>query len=116
MTTRVDPALEVARDVGDRLASAERDVRLQRDDVAAELAHGDLERRPRAQRRLVEQHRDVAAVERVGRRRLRGRATRSAFTCAASSQAALEIGGVEVEHREEVLRRGRRQVASDHRA
>jgi hypothetical protein len=35
---RVDPALEIARDVGDRLAPAERDVRLQRDDVAAELA------------------------------------------------------------------------------
>ena len=72
---RVDPALEVARDVGDRLAAAERGVRLQRDHVAAELADGDLERRARAQRRLLEQHRDVPAAERVGGRRLAARAT-----------------------------------------
>ena len=62
MTTRVDPALEVARDVGDRLALPERDVGLQRDEMAAELADRDLERRARPQRRLLEQHRDVAAV------------------------------------------------------
>ena len=33
--------------------------------LPAELAHGDFERRARAQRRLLEEHRDVAAAERV---------------------------------------------------
>ena len=59
-----DPALEVARDVLDRLAAAERDVGRRLDHVAAELADGDRERRPRAQRRLVEQQRDVPAGQR----------------------------------------------------
>ena len=98
----VDPALEIARDVGDRLAPAERDVRLQRDHVAAELADRDLERRARAQRRLVEQHRDVAAVERVGGRRMPPERA-VGLHLRGELQAALEIGGVEVEDREEVF-------------
>ena len=109
---RVDPALEVARDVGDRLALPERHVRLQRDDVAAELAHGDLERRARAQRRLLEQHRDVTAVERVARSAPARPSERSAFSCARELEAALEIGGVEVEDREEVLAASSRGVSA----
>ena len=101
----VDPAFEVARDVGDRLAAAERDVGLQRDDMPAELADRDLERRPRAQRRLVEQHRRRAGRSRHRRSAPCRPSERSAFTWAASSQAALEIGGIEVEDREEILAR-----------
>ena len=64
---------------------------------AAQLADGDLERRSRPQRRLVEQHRDVAAVERVGGRRVAAeRAVR--LQLRGELEAALEIGGVEVEH------------------
>ena len=101
----VDPALEVARDVGDRLAPSERGVGLQRHDVAAELADGDLERRARAQRRLLEQHRDVAAV-RARRPSAPARPSeRSAFTCAASSRQRSRSAGVEVEDRQEVLAR-----------
>ncbi len=40
-TAAVHPALEIARDVFDGLAAAERDVRRRFDDLAAELAHGD---------------------------------------------------------------------------
>ena len=98
----VDPALEVARDVGDRLAQPERDVRLQRDEMAAELADRDLEGRARPQRRLVKQHRDVAAVERVGGRRLAPQRS-IRLELRGELQAALEVGGVEVEHRQEVF-------------
>ena len=44
----VDPALEVSGDVGNGFALAERDVRLQRHDLTAQLADRDLERRSRA--------------------------------------------------------------------
>ena len=60
----VHPALEVARHVLDRLAAAERDVLGRLDDVAAELADRDLERRAGPERRLLEQQRDVPALER----------------------------------------------------
>ena len=103
---RVDPALEVARDVGDRLAPSERRVGLQRDDVAAELADGDLEGRPGAQRRLLEQHRDVPAVERVGRRRLAAERP-VGLHLRRQIEAALEVGRLEVEDRQEILPRVR---------
>ena len=80
-----DPALEVARDVLDRLAPAERDVRRRLDHVAAELADRDRERRARAQRRLVEEQRDVPAGER------RARAARPA--CARRLQRRRQIAG-----------------------
>ncbi len=63
------PAFEVAGDVGDGLARAERAFLRRHDHVAAELVHGDLERRARPQRRLVEQQRDVLAGQRLRRRR-----------------------------------------------
>src|SRR5581483_7237127 len=66
----IDPAFEVAGDVGDRLALPEGDIGLERDDVAAELADRDFEGGPRPQRGLLEQKRDVASVQRVGGRRL----------------------------------------------
>ena len=65
----VDPALEVAGDVVDRLAIGVHDVGGDLDHVAAELADADGERHARAQRRLLEQQADVPAVERVRRRR-----------------------------------------------
>ncbi len=60
-----DPALEVAGDVGDGLAAAERNVFRRLDRVAAELADRNLERRARAQRRLLEEQRNVQALERL---------------------------------------------------
>ena len=61
----VDPAVEVARDVRDALADAEADVaRRKVDRVAAELAHAGLERHPRPQARLLEQHRQRLARQR----------------------------------------------------
>ena len=99
---RIDPALEIARDVGHRLAPAERDVRLQRDQVPAELADRDLEGRARAQRRLVEEHRDVAAAQRLGRRRMASERA-VGLHLRRELQAALEVGRVEVQDRQEVL-------------
>ena len=82
----VHPALEVAGDVVDRLAAAERDVLRRLDDVAAELADGDLEGRAGAQRRLLEQQRDVLAFERTDVAHAAPRAR--AFNSAASSRQA----------------------------
>ena len=59
-----DPALEIAGHVRDRLAAAERHVGRRLDDVAAELAHRNLKRGSGPQRRLLEEQRDVAALER----------------------------------------------------
>ena len=58
---RIHPALEIARDVGGRLASAQRHIRRNQNRIPAELADRDLEGHPRAQRRLVEEQRDVAS-------------------------------------------------------
>ena len=66
------PALEIARHVLDRLAPAERHVLRRLDHVAAELADRNLERRSGAQRRLLEQQRDVPAFERTDVRHARG--------------------------------------------
>ena len=98
----VDPALEVARHVGDGLAPAERDVRLQRDHLPAEFPHGDLERRPRPKRGLLEQHRHIAAVSTsaVG---ACGPSGRSAFIRMARSMQRSSSAGIEVEDREEIL-------------
>ena len=73
------------------------------DDVTAELVHRDFECRPRPQRRFFEQHRHVPAVERVGSRRLP--AERSIrLHLRGKIQTALDIRGIEVEHREKILR------------
>ncbi len=98
----LDPALEIASHVDGRLALAERGDRVWRDDVAAELAHGDLEGRDRAQRRFLEQQRDVSAAERVrGRGLLSQRAI--ALDACRQRKARLELGGLEVENRHEIL-------------
>ena len=98
---RAHPALEVARDVLERLADAFGELRRKMQRVAAELADGDLERRPRPQRRLLEQQRDVQPGE-CGRRltsepavdlHLRG-----------GRQQAIEIDRRQVENGQEVLR------------
>ena len=72
------------------------------DHVPAELANRDLERRARAQRRLLEQHRDVAAAERVGRRRLAPERP-VGLQLRGEIEAALEVGRIEVEDRQEIL-------------
>ena len=92
----VDPSLQITGHVGDRLAASERHVGLQRHDVAAELAHRDLERRSRSQRRLVEEQRDVPPVERVGGRRMAAERA-IGLHLRRERQAVLEIGGVEIE-------------------
>ena len=66
---RIDPALEVAGDVVNRLAVGVHDVGRNLHHVAAELAHADRERHARTQRGLFEEQADVASVERVCRRR-----------------------------------------------
>ena len=64
----VDIAREHARGVGDGLAAAELHLLAgEHDGVAAELAHRDVERDARARRRLVEDHRQRLAGERLAR-------------------------------------------------
>ncbi len=83
-------------------ASAERRVRLQGQHVAAQLVNGDLEGRARPQRRLLEQHRDMTAAEHVGGRRVAAERP-IGLELRREVETALEIGRVEVEHRQEVL-------------
>src|SRR5204862_1761213 len=78
------------------------------DDMAAELADGDLECRPRAKRRLVEEHRDVAAIECIGGRRMAAERA-IGFRFGGEREAALEVGGLEVEDGQEILARERRR-------
>jgi hypothetical protein len=73
--------------------------------VAAELANRDLERRAGTQRRLVEQQRDVAAVEQIARRCLPSERT-IRLHLRGDLQATLEVRGLEVEHRQEVFPHG----------
>ena len=54
---------------------------------AAELADGDLERRPRPERRLLEEQADVPAAERARRRRASCRAGGRALTWRASASS-----------------------------
>ena len=62
----VDIARQHARGIGDRLAAAELHfLPGEHDDVAAELAHRDIERHARARRGLVEDHRQRLAGERL---------------------------------------------------
>ena len=71
----VDVAREHARRIGDGLAAAELHLLAgQHDGLAAELAHGDVERDARARRRLVEDHRQRLAGERPVWRTRRRRA------------------------------------------
>ena len=98
----VHPPLEIARDVGDRLALPQRHVGLQRHHVAAQFTHGNLEGRARAQRRLVEQQRQMPAVERVrGRRMAAERAV--GLHVRRELQAAIEIRRIEIEDRQKIL-------------
>ena len=97
-----DPTLEIAGHVLDRLASAERDLGRRLDDFAAELAHGDHRRRPRAKGRLFEQERDVHPGQ-----RLRAGAARGALALHLGGQLqhALELDVTEIEDRQKVFRR-----------
>ena len=98
----MDPPFEISGDVGDRLAPSQRHVGLQRDDLSAQLAHGDFEGGPRPKRRLFEQHRHVPAREHA-----RGRSIRAAGALRLHPErqleAAFEIDGFEVGDRQEVL-------------
>ena len=86
ITSAAHPAFEVARDVLRAARARRRRIPGQVQRVAAELADRDLERRPRAQRGLLEEQRDVRALSAfavgafVPRRR-------SAFSCAARSSS-----------------------------
>ena len=96
-----DPALEVARDVFDGLAGAQRDLGRWLDDLATEFANGDHERRSRAQRRLLEEQRDV-----LTREGLSARPSGAALPLQLGGQIehAHDLRVVEVENRQEVLR------------
>src|SRR5206468_10654018 len=96
---------EISRDVGNRLALAERHVRLQRHDLTAQLANGDLEGRSGAQRWFVEQQPDVPALQRISQGGMTDERS-IPFQLRGEPDAALEIDGVEVEHRQEVLALG----------
>ena len=74
-----------------------------RDDVAAKLAHGNLEGGDRAQRRFLEEQRHVRATERVRPSALSCPVARSRLTLRGQRKTGLELGGLEIEHREEVL-------------
>ena len=102
---RADPAFEIPRDIRDRFALAERDIRLDGDDVAAELSDGDLERRSSTKRRFFEEHRDVMAADGGRGRRLQPERTIGFQTCC-NFETPLEVGGVEIEHREKILPAG----------
>ena len=83
-------------------------LRMQRDDLAAELVHGDFERRSRAERRLLEQQRDVPSVEDIrGRREPSERPIR--FDLRGEVQAAFEIRGIEHRDLHGLTRRGERR-------
>ena len=97
----VHPALQIARDVLDRLAAAEGDVGGRLDRVASELAHRDLERRPRAQRRLLEQQRHVTAGERP---RVRPPCRAIGLEPRGQVEACLQLGGTQIEDGEEAGR------------
>ena len=99
---RVDPALEVAGDVVDRLAIGVHHVGGNLDDVAAELADADGEGDARAQRRLFEQQPDVLAVQRVPGRRLHA-LDALALQLRGRLQQLRDAIGIEIENREKVL-------------
>ena len=98
---RVDPALEVARDVGHRLALAERHVGLQSDGAAAELAN--------ATSNVVRVRRDdfsnsIATWRPLSAARSAPRAQRAVgLEPRRQLESALEVAGVHIENREEVL-------------
>jgi hypothetical protein len=86
---RVYPAFEVAGDVFERLAHAFGELRGEMERMRAELAHGDLERGARAQRRLLEEQGDVLAGERGRRRRIGAEpAVRLHLAASASSRSS----------------------------
>jgi hypothetical protein len=70
----------------------------------AELLDGDFECRTRPQRRLLEEHRDVAAGKGGCRWRLGSEATVS-LHLPCNVQKALEVRAGQIEHRQVVLRR-----------
>ena len=64
----IDVARQHPRGIGDGLAAAELHLGAgQHDRFAAELSHADIERYPRAGRRLLEDHRQGLAFERLVR-------------------------------------------------
>ena len=73
---RVDEALEVAGDVADGLAGAHDGVLGQVDRVPAELGHAGLERHPRPQAGLLEEHRQRPPDRAADRRAAGSRGTR----------------------------------------
>ena len=90
----VDVARQHARGVGDGLAAAELHLLAgQHDRLAAELAHADVERHARARRRLVEDHRQRLAGERLRR----GAAARCVFMARLVVDDAAQLAGRDVD-------------------
>src|SRR5688500_17254808 len=71
--------------------------------MRAELANGDLERRSRAQRRLLEEQRDVHPGERGRRWRVHAKVS-GRLQLGRQRQQTVEIGWTEVDDGKEVLR------------
>ena len=107
----VDIPRQHAGGVGDGLAAAELHLLAgQHDGVAAELAHRDVERDPRAGRRLVEDHRQHFSGDRRARSDCR-RADAARLHGAAVLDDAAQLAGGDVDEVEEVARLGAHGVA-----
>ncbi len=106
----MDPALEIAGDIVQRLARAVREFGRDVQGLGAQLLDGDLERRSRSQRRLLEQQRHVPAGQ---RRRCWCLAAQPpvGFQLLREIQQAREIRGRQVEDGKEVLREPRAHAA-----
>ena len=98
------PAFEIPRHVIDRLAPAERHVLRRLDHVAAKLTDRNLERGSGSQRWLLEQQRDVTALERTDVRHARGP---GALQLQRQLEARFELRLREVANRQKPRRRPR---------
>ena len=105
----VDPTLEVAGHIVNRLAIGVHHVGRDLDHVASQLANPDRERHTRPQGGLLEQEADMPTVEGV-----RGRSAQAhralAFEPRREVQRQAQLLVVEVEHREKVLAANSRHV------
>jgi hypothetical protein len=110
---RLYPSLEIPRHVLQRLAAAVGKLRRNIQRISAEVADRYLERGAGPQRRFFEQHPDVGAAERVGRRCLvRERPFR--LQLYGHVKQPLEAAGLEIEDGEKVFGRHSRRGSRVH--
>jgi hypothetical protein len=81
--------------------------------VSAQLANGNFESRSRPQRRLVEEQRDMAAAERIRRRRMTAERA-VGLQLRGELQTPLQIRRIEIEDGQEVFVRLRRRRFCSH--